>query len=324
MRFNGLKTTLVFLLLLVMRRYSYAETDALDFGPLLVRPQAPLQTNGVNTRLRDAVHSFEQEVFFSTSAASVWAESDDYTLDYYQNDVFGGLQLAVNSSMKFEISYVFRYAINNHLDSLTIFFHDLTGMSQNGREAVDNDRFYIDVPEYYDDPIEDFEGEILGNAWEVYLEQLLFKSSMNTLSVGGTLYYNYIHSGLFRNASFEQAVQLNYTGKFGPYHSLYIMGGVTHRSPDNFSTIALKEWAFNVGVGYQYRANFSHAYLIEYRIYEGEAEELGDLSDPVNEISVGYRFHFGKSAIEFAMVENIISMDNSADIAFTASFRHRL
>jgi len=324
MKSNYLRSTTIFLLLSLMASYSYAESDILDFGPLMVRPQAPLQSNGVNTRLRDAEYSFEREVFFSISAASVWAESDDYVLDYYQNDVLGGLQLAVNPAMKFEISYAFRYAVNNHLDSLTIFFHDMTGINQNGREEVDNDRFYIDVPDYYDDPLGDFEDEILGSALEVYLEQLLFKSSINTVSVGGTLYYNYVNSGPFKDASFEQAVQLNYTGKFTPHHSLYVMAGLTHRSLNKFSTIALKEWAVNAGIGYQYRANYRHAYLIEYRIYEGEAENLGDLSDPVNEITLGYRFHFGMSALEFAMVENVISMDNSADIAFTASFRHRL
>jgi len=323
MKIKYFKMTIGLFPLLTMGSYSYAESEgeSSGFGPLMVRSQAPLQSSGVNTRLRDASDFVDSELFLSASAASVWAESEDYTLDYYQNDIFVGFQMPINKTLKAEFSYTFRYAANNHLDSLTISFHDMIGMSQNGREDVDNNRFYISSDDYTN---EDFEDEILGSSWELYLEQLLFDNESHSLSLGGTLYYNYLPSGPFENTAFEQALQLNYTGKFGQYHTVYMMGSVTHRTPDSFSGISLKEWAINGGIGYQYRPSFRHAYLLEYRRYEGEAEEISDLSEPVNEITLGYRLHFGLSAVELAVVENIINMDNSADIALTLSFRHRI
>ena len=323
MKLKHLKIAIGFLPLLTMGSYSYAESEVKSsgFGPLMVRSQAPLQSSGVNTRLRDASNFTDNEVFLSASVASVWAESDDYMLDYYQNDIFGGFQMPINEFFKAELSYTFRYAADNHLDSLTILFHDAIGMSQNGREDVDNDRFYINGP---NNTIEDFENEVLGSSVELYLEQLLFEKQGHSVSLGGTLYYNYVPSGPFEDSSFEQAVQLNYTGKFGLHHSVYLMGSITHRTPDDFSDIVLKEWAMNGGIGYQYRPSFRHAYLLEYRRYEGEAEDISDLSEPVNEITLGYRLHFETSAVELAVVENIINMDNSADIALTLSFRHRM
>lgn len=309
------------ILLLLFIQYTHA--NVADFGPLVVRSQAPLQSTGVTTRIRDASNFGGFELYLSGAMASIWARSEDFTLDYYQNEVFTGVQVSLTPALKAEFSYLYRYAGNNHLDSLTIGFHDLFSISQNGRESVDNHRFYIEESKHTGEIIEGFEGEVLNNSWELYLEQLLFQNSYNALSVGATLYYNYVGSGMFKNASLEQAAQLNYTGWIGNAHSVYMMASVTRRTPEDFTTMELKEWTVNAGISYQYRPMFNYSYLLEYRIYEGEAEDLGDLSEPAHEITLGYRLHYAFTAFEFALVENMINMDNSADIAFTVSLRHK-
>ena len=296
---------------------------SVDFGPLMVRTQAPLQSNGVTTRLRDASADNGGEVFISASMASVWAETDSYMLDYYQSDLFGGMQLSINPLLKVELSYLYRWAGNSHLDSLSMEFHDLVGIGQNGRDEVAKHRFYINDGT---NEFSDFEGEDINRAWELYIEQVLIDSGVNAFSVGATLYYNDVNEGVFKESSFEQAAQLNYTGRIGHAHSIYSMLSVTHRHPEDFQDIPLEEWTFNWGLSYQYRWSQYHAFLIEYRIQEGEMDEttgLTPLDEHTHEITLGYRLHLGYSAVELAMVENAVNMDNSADIAFTASLRYK-
>ena len=300
-----------------------------DFGPLLLRSQAPFQSNGVTTRLRDASPADDRELYISASMASIWAKTDRYTQDYYQNDLWGGMQFAVNSSLKAEFSYLYSYAGNNHLDSITMDYHNLIGISLNGRDEVAKHRFYINNST---NELTDFEGEVLVRAWEVYIEQALSgdktlsNNSKHMFSVGVTLYFNEVETGPFKDSSFEQAVQLNYTGKFAERHHIYSMLGITRREPGDFQSIPLKESTLNWGVGYQYRASQYHAFLIEYRILEGETKEtagLAPLDQHSHEMTAGYRLHIDHSALEFALVENIVTLDNSVDVAFTVSFRHR-
>jgi hypothetical protein len=302
---------------------SVADAAPVDFGPLLIRTQAPLQSSGVTNRLRDASATPYNEVFISASMASVWAETDRYMLDYYQNDEFIGGQFAVTPYLKVEFSYLHRYAANNHLDSLSMDFHDLVGIGQNGRDEFDKHRFYIRTD---NNEITDFKGDDINKAWELYVEQVLIDHGAFAVSLGGTLYYNNVSSGAFSGSSFEQAAQFNFTGRLSGEHTLYSMLSATHRNPEDFRDLPLEEWTFNWAAGLQYRPSNLHAFLMEYRIQEGEVKEstgLIPLNEHAHEITLGYRLHLGSAALELALVENVINMDNSADIAFSAALRYK-
>lgn len=309
---------------------SHAGIQNQEYGPLLTRAQAPLQSSGISPRMRDAFKGSSTEIFGSGSIASVWAQNDDYTMDYYQNDLQIGGQFIVSPDLKVEFSYLYRFTADNHLDSLTIGFHDMFGLGQNGRKDVDKHRFVIDAPDHMAEPITDFENRTLNNAIELYVEQSLYESPLDTqgthhaLSVGGSLFYNYVGHGPFENKSFEQAIQLNYTARFDDTHHLYGLLGLSHRAPSDGLLVRLEEWLYNAGIGYQYRPSQKHSWLAQMQIYEGIAKDLDDLKDPVFELTLGYRYHFTSSAIEFSVIENAVNADNSTDIAFTLSYRHRL
>lgn len=302
---------------------SLTHAAPVDFGPLLIRTQAPLQSSGVTSRLRDASASPYNELFISASMASVWAQTSRYMLDYYQNDELIGGQFAVTPYFRVELSYLHRYAGNNHLDSLSMGFHDLVGIDQNGRDTVDKHRFYT---EYDNQVVSDFHGDDINKAWELYLEQVLIDRGVFAASVGGTLYYNNVNEGAFQGSSFEQAVQLNLTGRAGHSHNFYSMISATYRSHNEFQNIPLEKWTLNWAGGYQYRPAQLHSFLVEYRIQEGEVKEstgLIELNEHAHELTLGYRLHLGTAALELAMVENLINMDNSADIAFSAALRYK-
>ncbi|MCL1097655.1 DUF3187 family protein [Shewanella gelidii] len=331
MKFTS-QLSLVFLFTYSASAAVVAKPDASssDFGPLLIRAQAPLQSSSVSTKIRNAFQSVNHEVYASASMASIWAINDDYTMDYYQNDLQFGGQYAFESGTKIELTYLYRFAANNHLDSLSIAFHDAIGLGQNGREDVDKHRFVIDAPNYIDAPITDFANETLNNVWELYFEQNLYQSAPDSLgahhalSLGATLFYNYVGHGPFADHSFEQSAQLNYSVNFDHQHYLYTLASLSHRDSTDIENFRFKEWTYSLGAGYQYRYDDKHSFLAEMQIYEGIARDLEDLKESVYEFTLGYRYHYKQGAFEIAMIENVINADNSADIAFTFAYRHRL
>lgn len=295
-----------------------------DYGPLRTYAQSPIQSNSLTPLVRSGF-SYQPgtvEVYTTGTIASVWAHTDEYNADYYQNAISVGGQWQINSKWLVELDYTYRFSANNHLDSLTSAFHDVFGISQNGRDEVDKHSFDISVPQYGVE-IHDFNRETLGSALTFYTSYQLLETKQHGLSIGGSLYYNYVPSGPFATSNFEQAVQLNYSYR-RDRHMFYSMLGLSYRNDDEvLGNIPYNSVALSFGAGYQFQLTEKHRLLAEYHIYEGATDAASDLSKPSNEILLGYRYHMKRSAIEFSMIENVFNMDNSTDIAFTLGYRHR-
>ncbi len=295
-----------------------------DYGPLKTYAQSPIQSNSLTPLMRNGF-SYQPgtvELYTTATIASIWAHTDEYNADYYQNALSVGGLWQVNNKWVVELDYTLRFAANNHLDSLTSAFHDAFGISQNGRDEVDKHSFDISVPQYGVE-IHDFNRETLGSALTFYTSYQLIENKHHGLSIGGSLYYNYVPSGPFETSNFEQALQLNYSYRRDK-HMFYSLLGLSYRRNDEvLGNIPYNTAAYAIGAGYQLQLNEKHRLLFEYHIYEGATDAASDLSKPSNEVLIGYRYHMKRSAIEISMIENVFNMDNSTDIAFTLGYRHR-
>ncbi|HDY7485803.1 TPA: DUF3187 family protein [Vibrio vulnificus] len=293
------------------------------YGPTRSYAQSPMQSNALSNVLRNArsLPDDSIEAYTSLTAASVWAETNDYMLDYYHNQLEAGARWQVNEQWQWELNYRWTFAADNHLDNLTIAFHDFFGIGQNGRDTVDKHRFYVSVPEYGVDE-EGFEGETLSSAISTYVQYQLYQDQHHALSVGGSLYYNDVNSGPFEGSSFEQGLQLNY-GYQKEQHAIYAMFGMTHRNKEvSIADIPYRKDTLAFATGYRYAFTRQHHILAEYHIYQGATEGPDDFSDPSNEFVLGYRYVMDSSALEVLMIENARNMDNSTDIAFTFGYRY--
>lgn len=293
--------------------------------PLKTYAQAPIHSNTLTTELRSAFAMKEDsvELFFTGTMASVWAHSESFNLDYYQNQAIAGAQWQLTPKVKAELKYQYSYAGNNRLDSFVYGFHDFFGIGQNGRGDVDDDSFSISVPKYGIE-INDFENETLSSALHSYLEYQVFANQHNAVSLGASLYFNHVNSGSFKRDSFEQGLQANYSFSYEK-HALFSTVGVTFRdsgSADN--NIPYKNSTFAFSAGYGYAITPSHHIVTSYHIYEGSIDDGEDYSEPSNEFVLGYRYLLEKAAFEFSVIENAVNMDNSTDIAFTFGVRYVL
>lgn len=306
---------------------TYAEdidNTAVDYGPLKVYAQSPLQSSSLTPMLRSGFsHSpGTVEAYTSASIASVWARTDEYTADYYQNALSIGGLWQLNERWVVDFGYTWRFAANNRLDSVTKDFHDLFGLSQNGRDDVEDHSFDISAPKYNAE-VHHFEGDTLGNVFNLYAGYQIVESTHHGFSMGGSLYYNYVGSGPFKVSNFEQSIQANYSYRDGKHH-LYTLLGITYRHDDTIlADLKYKKFSYSTGVSYQYELRPRHRLLAEFHFYEGASDDVTDLDEPSTEILIGYRYHTRHGAIEVSMIENVFNMDNSTDIAFSFGYRHQ-
>lgn len=310
--------------LAVVSADSAAQSTGTDWGPLRLYAQAPLQTSNLTPVLRSGFSrsAGDSQINVSATAASVWADNPDFLADYYHNTLSLDYNLQLDEKWQFEFNYRWRFSADNHLDSLTVWFHDAFGFDQNGRDSVPKHQNQILVKSL-NKGLTDFSGETLTNAATAYVQYQLLDTGHHGLSVGASLYYNYVPSGPFAETNFEQALQLNYSFNYGS-HSVYSTAGISfHDSDESVYGHYYKDHAMALALGYEYQMG-RHSLMFEYHRYQGALKNAGAMSDDVNEAIIGYRYAFERSAIEFAMIENLLNMDNSTDIALTLGYRHKL
>ncbi|PMG35332.1 hypothetical protein BCU97_16130 [Vibrio splendidus] len=318
-KFRALLTTLIAVLVL------FHLPENAKASPMFVYAQSPIHSNVLSTQLRSAqpnrVGAFEFKS--SYTQASIWAHTSAYALDYYQNQSNIAIQWQASPIWKTELDYRKVTAKDNGLDSFVMGFHDLFGLGQNGRDEVADNQFTMD---FHDAGVHvsDFEGDDLTNAVTFYNELLLYSRGATSLSAGGSLFYNNVRDGQFARTSFEQGVQLNYS-YITLRHSVFSTIGLVHRNSDgHFVTdenLSLENVSTSWAIGYEYRFNRRHSFLLESLNYQGWASNDPDFSEPSNEVVVGYRYRLHQLAVEALMIENIRNMDNSTDIGFTLGFR---
>ncbi|WP_390190145.1 DUF3187 family protein [Vibrio olivae] len=296
-----------------------------NYGPLKTYTQTPFRTNSLSPQLQSSFPKSKNDVelYINGTAASVWAVNSDYELDYYQNQIaFGGLWQAT-PDWKFGLNYRWNYAGNNHIDGLTISFHDLVGLSQNGRDDVENDRFVMDLPDYGIEQ-RDFRGKTLSQAITAYGQYLLFANQNHAFSIGTSLYYNHFDASLFQSNDVEFGTQLNYSYRHGAHHADFMLSATHHNHQKQYQNLPFRKNAWSSGASYQYDFTVRHQLIVQGMIYQGLSYADDEFSKLAIEWVLGYRYNMQHSALEVSMIENMFNADNSTDIAFTLGYRYRL
>ncbi|WGS62132.1 DUF3187 family protein [Vibrio lentus] len=295
-----------------------------DYGPLISYTQAPLQSVRLTPTLRSGFPLEENkvEVFASLTAASIWANSHDYHLDYYQNQLQTGLKWQLTTAWQVEFNYRWLYAANNHLDKITINYHDLLGLDQAGRDRKDRHQFDIYAPDH-DINTRDFSGDTLTNAFTLYTQYQIIDLENHGLSFGVSLYHNNVSHGAFEGSSNEQSAQFNYAYQLdiNTFYTSLGFANQSNREIENGFSHKKTTWSW-MG-GYQLTLFENHELHLEYRWYAGAEGGDTEFSEAANEIMLGYRYLMQRSAIEISIIENIFNMDNSTDVAFQLAYRHQ-
>ena len=268
--------------------------------------------------------------------ASIWGNSPDMLLDFAILDHRVGLFYGLSDRLGFGISLDKRRFIGGNLDQITLNFHEIMGIEQNGRDEVDK----------YDHRIVRYDGDGSTVLFETR-EMDQFNSAGITLGSHYVLTYG--------SDNFMPAIGLTGIVRYGTEapegdedhpvdwsigtgiskrlaETWYLYGYLSYTSFGQSivqvrgTTTTPLEWtedAVNAMLAGAWQFSENWAFILQYQRSEGALEDFNDLSDPSNEINAAFKWQVGeKDALEFTVIENFLNMDNSPDFGFHVAYAH--
>nr|WP_086940682.1 DUF3187 family protein [Thaumasiovibrio occultus] len=285
-----------------------------NWGPITSVSPAPLHALSLTPQI-EPVGAINQ-VQVNVVIASVWAQTPEYELDYYHNDLQLQWRQAFSEHHSIGVRYHFQHATNNYLDSLSLGFHRTFGIDQNGRDTVDRHRQSITLPSL-DAPLE-LSHRTLNSSFQL---DYYYHQPLSQRQWGASLSYRTTSHGPFSGAGWSGAINVAQQWQHHA-HSWIAMGALALHSNNEWQGVALKPLTWHIGVSYQYQLATRHTLALQWLIHDGRAETLASLDDWVHEINLGYRYLLTPlQAIELSVTQNLIDHDNSADVAFTLNYR---
>ncbi len=326
----------IFILLLIEQLDGFAEQVTpgynLGFGPLQIRSQALGQSLRMTMMPIDPGR-FEENgyhFFCSTVWTNVWADEDRYFLDYEMMDTRLEISKAFTERLVLSIGYDQRNYFGGAMDNSIAQLHDLFGIDQNGRDKVPHNDSRFILYDAAGNTVSDTRDVAHADNNCVYLtgQYLLHPGTtqMPAVAISTTVKYGLetppnedddepldmgIAVGLFKRWSLH----------WYSYHQLgYIRYGQTELFGLKFEEYNL--YAMNA-VAWRWKTNLS--ILLHYIYHEGALEDFGGLSDASHELNFGFKWKMlSGNIIEFALVENIITFDNSPDFGLYLAYKYRL
>ena len=123
--------------------------------------------------------------------------------------------------------------------------------------------------------------------------------------------------------SLDAAVSLALARRFG---SIYLYGtlGYTWFGQDDFRGLALEDTQGTFLFALEWRFRPKQSLILQYLITEGLVRDFSPFSETSNEITIGWKMEMvSKGVLEFGLIENIISFDNSPDFGFHLGYTQR-
>lgn len=294
------------------------------FGPLTVRSQSPLQALRLVPLPRAPIlpRPGQSEFRALSSVSSIWARTDDYTIDAHFLDLRVAVAHGLSEDWAVEFGINERRTVNAGLDHLSVAFHDLFGISQSGRDEVPKNDTHILIPRY---GIDFRERRALSRFAEATVIHRLrgHGGPGPAVALAGTLRYEFLDDGPPSDGTVDYGLQLSLAQPVGKRSRIYADLAYVWFGEDNFGAMPLRDSQHTLMLAYEWRQRDSVGFLFEYLYSQGVGPDLGELDAPSHELVFGLKWLRPSGLWEFALTENIINFNNSPDVAFTVGFSAR-
>lgn len=315
----------VLLINLALPANSFSDEAGFDynygFGILQLRSQSPAQSLRLTmpSVIPGAFKPGIFDVHTSLTWTNVWVDNSRVALDYEMLDTHIAVSYGINKQFGLGIAFDQRNYFGGGMDNFIQEFHDLFGIGQNGRDRVDRNLSRIIR---YDDQgniiFETDDLSFLENNGISLITQYILSHGTNRLpaiGVSGVLRY-----GLNTSSSEDNHEPLDWSIGIGlskrwsdTWYTYSYLGYTNYGQTEMFGQEFKDESiSFMLAFAWQWKPNFS--ILFQYVFSEGVVKDLGSLSDPSHEMNLGFKWQLSSgSIIEFALIENVITLDNSPD-----------
>ncbi|MDY6793243.1 MAG: DUF3187 family protein [Thermodesulfobacteriota bacterium] len=315
----------VLLIILTMPINSFSSDDNFDYnyglGILQLRSQSPAQSLRLTmpSVIPGAFKPGILGIHAGTTWTNVWIDSSEVALDYEMLDTHIAVSYGINKRLGLGIAFDQRNYFGGAMDNFIQEFHDIFGIDQNGRDRVD--RNLSRIVRYDDQGNIIFETDNLSylenNGITLFSQYILSHGSNRwpAIGVSGVLRYGLnTPSSEDNHEPLDWSIGIGLSKRWTDTWYMYSHLGYTNYGRTEMSGLEFKDDAisFLLALAWQWKPNSS--ILFQYVYSEGVVKDFGSLSNPSHEINLGFKWQLSSgSIIEFALVENVITFDNSPD-----------
>lgn len=300
------------------------------YGPLNVPSQSPLQALrlGLTPAAPSTLAKGQKELKARATWVNIWADEADYFFDYEMLQTQVGLDYGLAETFQVGFGFETRSRFGGSMDSFIQEFHDLFNIDQNGRDEVPKGDFRFDI-----DPVGNQPGVSLTSSDRgLYSSSAQLKFQHNVTC--GTEYwpafaytlvaqYEIDSEDLEGGNPWDFALFLSASQRFWDFY-LYGGLGYTRFGRDRFRGIELEEDQYSGNIALEWRAFTRASIIAQYLYSQGLAVDLGELSDASHEVNLGFKWEFSEGVVlEFALIENFITTNNSPDFGVHAGVAWR-
>ncbi len=256
--------------------------------------------------------------------ASIFAfdEQQRYGFDYYQAEYRFQLSYSPNIRWLWRVSVGQLRSDDVGLDQLTLSFHKLFGLSQNGRDKVAKHRFYATVAES-SLQLEDFSQQTLASQYRLSGYHQLWRTATQQFGGGVSLQYQRTNQPWRQGSGWDLGLQLDYGYHWREQHHFWGQVGVVRTGAQRILWQPVRTWQPTMALGYRYQIDDRHSWALQYQLSRGPLVHLGQLSQAVHEVYINYRYQRGFQQWDFILLENTINADNSADVGIGVRYQRR-
>ncbi|WP_298443675.1 DUF3187 family protein [uncultured Ferrimonas sp.] len=297
-------------------------TNASDSAPLRVHSQSPISSFLLSVSPMPTQFQPGWQVAVDVHGASIFAMDAEYELDYYQMEY--GVEAFYSPSPRWRFGTGLRLLRTDdaHLDQITLTFHDLFGIDQNGRDQVPKHRFYAAVPAT-GLLVTDFQRRTLAQKYQFSGAYQWRQSPRHRLSSTVTMQYNNAQGQWRKGGSVDGAVQLDYGYQRSGGDQAWLMLALSYTDASAVLSQSVRQWLPHLGLGYRHHYTPRHSVVFQYQLGMGPMTSLGSFKEPVHEFFVGYRYRRTGYQLDLTVLENAKNPDNSADFGLAARFSYR-
>lgn len=299
-----------------------AEVDNVGHGILHTRSQSPVQSLRMTVPLV-AAGSVKPGwgTFAAVTWSNVWADETEYYLDYEMLDTRMTVAYGFNEKFGIALGYDNRNYFGGEMDSFIQNFHDAFGIDQSGRDEVAKGLSRIGRIGL---TVEESEADILNNSGVSLLLSYDVTGGDETwpaVNISTSIRYGVETGEIYQDDHpVDYGVSVGLAKRWSEkWYSHAILSYAIYefdqgRNLPGFSPIILedRQYAALLSLGYDYSRRLT--ILAQYLLYEAAVKEIAGLDEPSHEVHLGFKYRTDKAGIvEFGLIENVITMDNSPD-----------
>ena len=264
---------------------------------------------------------------------NVWSNDSEFLLDYEMLDTLVGFGYGFNNNFGVGAFLDNRSYFGGLMDDFIEGFHNMFGIDQDGRDKAPSGRSVIQLkdPETGEvtaeipaDKLDNTGLSILAN-YNFYFEN----PQLPSMNVYGVARHTLQSPKVFeKTANLDYGLGLGLSKRwFERWYTHAVVGYTWYADrgriePGNV-TFEDEQLTVLLALGWQYTPDF--ALLAQYLYGSAVINKFEELDKPSHEVHLGFRWKVNKTyMLDFALIENIITMDNSPDfglhLGLNASF----